>query len=145
MSTRKPRSDSTTAALFAIENARKPAPEPPIHAPLRDCDKPFWAAIVAGRGRDEWRNVDLVLAAQLARCQADIEREAAILDTEGTVLDGRANPRAAVVEAMVKRELALMRSLRMGGSATGKAETIQNARSLETKYSDLNTGSLIAR
>jgi hypothetical protein len=71
--------------------------------------------------RDEWTDTDLVVAAQLARCQADIESQSAALNLEGFVLlsnkeDGNPipNPRAAIVETLVRREQALLRSLQMG-------------------------------
>src|ERR1035437_4638042 len=109
MKARKPRSDSTTAALIAIENARKPPPAPPAHVKLRDSDKPYWDSIIAGRARDEWTPVSLVLAAQLARCQSDIETEQATLAAEGSVIAGKVNPRATVVDVLGKRQMALMR------------------------------------
>src|SRR5688500_10280803 len=101
---RRPRSDSITAALKAMTNAGMPDIEPPPHCTLRDGDRPFWAGIMQARARDQWTPVDLVVAAQLARCQADIERG----DSEN-------------VEELVRREMALMRTLRLGGAAAGRA------------------------
>lgn len=132
MKNRKPRSDSTTAAIHAIESARKPPLTPPAHMNLRDGDRPYWDAIIAGRARDEWTPVTLVLAVQLARTQADIEIEGAMLAAEGSIVEARANARAQVVDVLVKRSMALMRTLRMGGQALGKTPTIENARRLES-------------
>ena len=42
---------------------------------LRDCDRPFWNAIIAGRAREEWRDIDLSLAVLLARVQSDYVTE----------------------------------------------------------------------
>lgn len=134
MSTRRPRSDSTNAAIFAIKSAQQPLPDVPSHIALREIDRPFWSAIMTGRARSEWQPADLALACQLARCQADIEQEAATLTAEGSVLDGRANPRVMVLDVLTKRQMALMRTLRMGGSQVGRAETLQNGRRLERKY-----------
>lgn len=144
---RKLRSDSTTAAIFAIEAARKPPPAPPPQMTLRDCDRPYWDAIIAGRARDEWTPVTLVLAVQLARSQADIESESATLADEGSIVDGKVNPRAAFIDLLQKREMALMRTLRMGGTALGKTPTIENARRLESGARSLFAGEddLIAR
>ena len=145
MKARKPRSDSTTAALFAIENARKPPPAPPAHVKLRDSDKPYWDSIIAARARDEWTPVSLVLAAQLARCQSDIEIEQATLTVEGNVIDNKVNPRATVIDVLAKRQMALMRSLRMAGTALGKTPTIENNRRMERSYSEAGFDDLIAR
>jgi hypothetical protein len=66
----------------------------------------------------------LVVAAQLSRTQADIEREQVLLDSEGSVIDNAkgtpiANPRFTVLENLARREMALMRSLRMAGKDGG--------------------------
>ena len=131
MKTRKPRSDSITAVIFAIENTRKPLPEPPAQMILRDSDRPFWDAIITGRAYEEWTAVTLVLAVQLARTQADIEQETATLVAEGSILDGKVNPRCQVIDVLEKRQMALLRTLRMGGTALGKTPTIENGRALE--------------
>jgi len=65
-----------------------------------------------------------VVAAQLSRCQADIEAESITLDGEGAVVTNDrgtpvCNPRVAVLEQLARREMALMRCLRMGGRASG--------------------------
>ena len=121
-----PKADTASAAVRAMVDAAKPPPEPPPHVRLRDGDRPFWDGIVRARGRDEWTDADLVVAAQLARCQADIERESARLDDESTVIENArgtpvCNPRVSVLEQLARREMALMRSLRMGGRVAGDA------------------------
>jgi hypothetical protein len=68
----------------------------------------------------------LAVAAQLARTQADIEREQVLVDAEGSVIANDrgtpiANPRFAVLEQLARREMALMRTLRMGGRVSGDA------------------------
>lgn len=117
--------------------ASSPPPAVPGHVRLRETDLPFWDGIVRARTRDEWSAADLVVAAQLARCQYDIERESILLDDEGTVVVNDrgtqiANPRVSVLEQLARREMALLRTLRMGGAAAGgdkrdleKARTIQ--------------------
>jgi hypothetical protein len=114
--TRKPRSDSTKAAIEAMVNASLPLLQPPAHVRLRPQDRPFWEAIIASRARGEWSPTDLVVAAQLARCQADIETESERLDAEGSVLENARgtpvmNPRHSVLEQLARKELALMRSV----------------------------------
>ena len=135
--TRKKRSDSATAAIEAMVNAARPLPDVPSHIRLRPEDRPFWEGIVRARAREEWIDADLVVAGQLARCQYDIERESAMLETEGSVLlNARGsqvmNPRHSVLEQLARREMALMRSLRIGGSeAGGDRRDLDKARKLQ--------------
>ena len=137
MKTRKPRSDSTTATIYALEKARKLPLAAPADINLRQVDQPFWDAIITGRAYDEWTPVTLVLAAQLARTQADIEKESDTLITEGAIVAGKVNPRCQVIDLLEKRQMALMRTLRMGGTPLGKTPTIENARALELKARSL--------
>ena len=103
---------------------------------MRDGDRPFWDSIVRARSRDEWTPADLVIAAQLARAQADIEFESKQLDLEGSVVENARgtqvmNPRVTVLEQLARREMALMRTLQMGGSARGRKEDVLKQRTLE--------------
>lgn len=118
-------------------SAAKPLPSLPGHVRLRPEDLPFWEGIVRARARDEWTDADLVVAAQLARCQHDIERESLALEGEGSVLRNDRgtmvmNPRHAVLEQLARREMALMRALRIGGSeAGGDRRDLDKARKLQ--------------
>lgn len=116
--------------------AAQPIPTAPKHVRMRDCDAPFWEGIIRARARDEWTEADLVVAVQLARCQADIEAESQRLEGEGSVLENQRgtpvmNPRHAVLEQLSRREMALMRSLQMGGTARGDKRDVQNARNIQ--------------
>lgn len=111
-------------AVRAMLDAGKRQLSPLRHTKLRPQDRPFWRGIVRARARDEWTDANLVVAAQLARCQADIETQQGLLDTEGSILEnarGTAvmNPRVTVMEQLARREMALMRTLRMGGELAG--------------------------
>lgn len=133
---RKKRSDSADAAINAMLNAAKPLPDVPAHVRLRDQDLPFWDNIVRARARDEWSDADLIVGAQLARCMADIEAESIKLDSEGSVIENQRgtpvmNPRHAVLEQLARREMALMRSLQMTGSAKGDKRDIEKSRQLQ--------------
>lgn len=133
---RKKRSDSEAAAISAMLNAAKAPHAVPAHTRLRPGDDAFWQGILLSRAHDEWTPADLVVAAQLARTQADIERQQESLDAEGTVLENARgtpvmNPRVTVLEGLARREMALMRSLRMGGKPAGDARDTANARKVE--------------
>lgn len=120
----------------AAINAALPVISPPAHVRLREQDAPFWVDIVKSRAREEWSKSDLVVAAQLARCQADIESESLQLESEGSVIENNRgtpvmNPRHAVLEQLSRREMALMRSLQMVGSAKGDKRDVEKARKLQ--------------
>ncbi len=125
MTVKRTRSDSAASAVKAMLNAAKEDLRPPGHVNLRNGDEPFWIGVVRGRARDEWTETDLVVAAQLARCLHDIELEQLLLDSEGAVVVNDkgtqiVNPRVSVLEQYARREMALMRTLRMGGKVPGE-------------------------
>ena len=136
MVTKRNRADSAASAVKAMVNAAKDIIQVPEHVKLRDGDKVFWDGVVRARARDEWTETDLVVAAQLARCLHDIEKEQALMDAEGTVVPNDrgtlvVNPRVSVLEQFARREMALMRTLRMGGRAAGAARDEAPARKIE--------------
>jgi hypothetical protein len=137
---RRPRTDSIEQTIKLMEDVVKGPPEPPAHVKLRPWDMPFWDAIIRQRARDDWTEVDLVVAAQLARTQADIETESALLETEGTIGTGGqkqdvVSPRLSVVGLLCKREMALLRTLRLGG--VGNAANAAERRRLERQAESL--------
>ncbi len=136
MATKRNRADSAASAVKAMVNAAKDDIQIPAHVKLRDGDRVFWDGVVRARARDEWTETDLVVAAQLARCLHDIENEQVLMDAEGTVLPNDkgtlvVNPRVSVLEQFARREMALMRTLRMGGRAAGAARDEAPARKIE--------------
>lgn len=125
-------SNSTTAAIDAMAAAATPLPLPPKHTPLHADELKFWDGLMRSRARSEWVAADLVLAAHLCRCQCAIEKEARLLEREGAVLDGpRLNPRATVLDALHRRQFAIFRSLRLGGSVAGRAADLQPGRKVQ--------------
>jgi hypothetical protein len=116
--------------------AAKGPPDVPKHVKLRPGDAPFWDGIVRARAYDEWTGADLAVAAQLARTQADIEREQELVDAEGSVITNDrgtpiANPRFAVLEQLARREMALMRSLRIACHVAGDARDDAGRRKIQ--------------
>ena len=133
---KKPKADSAAAAVKAMFDAAREPIKVPAHVKLRPEDSPFWSGIISSRARDEWTDSDLVVAAQLARCQFDIERESASLEIEGTVIENArgtmvSNPRLNVLEQLARREMALMRTLRMGGRIAGDTRDEAGRRKIE--------------
>ncbi len=116
--------------------------QPPEHVKLRDGDQVFWLGVVRARARDEWTETDLVVAGQLARCLHDIEKEQLLLDADGTVVTNDkgtlvVNPRVSVLEQFARREMALMRTLRMGGRIAGDARDESGRRKIERQSSKI--------
>jgi len=118
-----------------MEDVAKGPPDPPAHVKLRPWDMPFWDGIIAQRARDDWTEVDLVVAAQLARTQADFETESLGLEHEGTTTSKGLNPRFLVVEKLANREMALIRTLRLAG--LGNASDVKERRRLERQAESL--------
>ena len=130
------RSDSAASAVKAMLNAALPELPVPAHVTLSDEALKFWGGITRARARDEWREVDLVVAGQLAECQALIESESVALRAEGTLQKNDRgtvveNPRNRVIQNLAQREMALMRTLLMGGKASGDARNHIGARKVE--------------
>lgn len=148
------KSDTIAGAVAAFEGALTEI-EPPPHIKLRDGDYPFWSAIVRARAKDTWTDIDLVHAANLARTQADIEKNQEMLDLEGFTLTNErgtvvANPRHSILETLSRRAVALSRSLQVHAHATvgdsheavKKNKAQANAQKTAQKIAD---DSLIAR
>jgi hypothetical protein len=136
MTTKKNRADSATSAVKAMVDASKDLIQVPAHVTLREGDHPFWTGVLCARARDEWTDTDLVVAAQLARCQRDIESQQVWLDEEGAVIPNDRgtmvmNPRVSVMEQLARREMALMRTLQMGGRVAGDARDKAPGRKIE--------------
>lgn len=110
---RRARSDSITAAVIAAQ--AQSAINPPDFVAMRDCDWPFWKAIVAARAAASWNAADLVHAARLARCHADIERVQSDIDADGEM---EANNKHRLLETLLKRSVYLSRLLHVHAEAT---------------------------
>jgi hypothetical protein len=110
-------SDTAAGAAQAFIDAAKGLAVPPRHIQLRPQDLPYWQAIVALRARDQWTEVHLVAAAQLARTQADITTWSELLAQEQPVVYTgpnsipKVNPLVTAVETATRRQLAIMRAL----------------------------------
>jgi hypothetical protein len=77
---RKTRSDSSETASRAIQYAANGAPEPPEFIKLPERARPFWLAIMKTKAYSSWTPNDLVVAASLARINAEIERYHAMVE-----------------------------------------------------------------
>lgn len=129
---RRPRSDSAKAAVAASQAVALGPLPPPAHVRLRDCDRPFWNAIVTARPRDTWTDADLVLAGNLARVYADMETLQDSIERDGMLIEGKINPACDLLDKMTRRALATGRQLMVATIATvGKAQDIHKGAALE--------------
>ena len=136
--------DTAAGAAQAFIDAAKGLAEPPAHVQLLDKDTPYWQAIVSLRAKDEWTEVMLVAAAQLARTQADIEEWTRQLRTESPIIltgphdTEKVNPLITAIETATRRQLALMRSLGLVSmedrdAAKKRQQTLKSARQASAK------------
>lgn len=112
---RKNRSDSHTTEG---EMLRTPLPKPPEHIHLPDDCMAHWWAIVGTKAADAWTAHDLEYAAELARCQADLERLRGEIRAEGDIIDGKLNPKRRLEDQLVQRAIRLSRLLQVHALAT---------------------------
>lgn len=144
--TRRQRSDSSKAAVQATQNAALGPLQPPAHVTLPDAAVPFWKAIMLNRPRDRWNDADLAMAAVMARDQAMVERLQSELLTEDDVIDGKVNPKHALVEKLARRVVSLARALHVHAEATtGRSQNQGKALELEQAARQAEDDDLIPR
>lgn len=121
--------------------------KPPEHCPLRPQDVPFWNSIVSVRCN--WTTVDLIFAANMARCMADIEQAQKQLDLEGPVVENQRgtqimNPLFTVIEQLTRRSMSMSSKIQVHAAATvgeaknnkGKNAKHQNAQAAHEVVED---------
>lgn len=149
--TRK-RADSAHEQSKIMADALK-GKKPPAHLKLREGDEPFWNAIINARA--EWTDVDLAHAANLARCQADIETVQKMLDQEGMVVKNErgtmvANARFAILETLSRRSVAISSKIQVHAAATIGESKLSNGKNKAKRKSleameEVEDDDLIAR
>ena len=118
------RVDNASGATKAHQAASTAPPPIPPHIHLRPQEIPFWNDILRARALDEWGRIELVLAAQLARTQAEIEEGARLIhsgDREQMETKGYPSVRAvrSNISTLLMQQINLMRSLRIVGNVVG--------------------------
>ena len=118
--------DSVGFAVDTAKDLAKELPQPPQH--LDDAAMQYWPVIVRAKRLSAWTDVDLALAASLARDLALIDRLAAELEAEGhTLTDGKgkkyAHPAANLLDQATRRTVTTSRALQIHAIATtGKSD-----------------------
>ncbi len=148
---RRKRSDSAAAAVAAHQAVALGPLPPPECVTLRTGDVPYWNAIVQARARDTWTDPDLILAATMARAQADIERLNGDIERIGPIVaaaNGQPIISAEVKlqELLTRRVMALARMLHVHAEATiGKSEDAAKALGNERQARAQDDDDLIPR
>lgn len=114
------RADSSHVQTKIMTDALKGI-NPPDCVTLEERDMPFWQAII--NARHAWTTVDLIHAANLARCMASIEDNTEKLKDEGDVIENHRgsavmNPRFSILEQLSRRAVALSAKLQVHAAAT---------------------------
>ena len=125
MTAKRQRSDSATAAVMAFNSAQKQIPSP---KPLNDAEQVYWAAITRARAREDWTDVDLLHAWNLAKLMWQIEEShleiaekgMTVVNEKGTQID---NPAFSRLEKLTRLATSLSTKLHVHDEATvGKSE-----------------------
>lgn len=157
MTSKKKRIDSAIGQQEIIQKSLSSEVQIPHYVELRDCDMPFWYAITRARAKSEWKEHELILAAQLARCQADIEIEQEKLYLEGTTTENArgtpvTNPRFGAIAQLKAIQLSTLKALSLHtGAGVPKRELTKRtniAQETEAKVDEAlmnDDDSLIAR
>ena len=129
---RRQRADSAATAVQAAQNAALGPREPLPYAPVPDAVLPFWEAVMRNRPRDRWNDLDLANAAVLSWAQYDVARLNAEIASEGDIIDGKLNPKHALLDKLARRIMSLSRLLHVHPEATeGRAR--ESGKSLEAE------------
>lgn len=144
MPKKKSRSDSRQKKTELMAQAINGI-KPPAHLNLRPRDLPFWAAIIDARAT--WTDVDLSHAANLARCQSDIEFLQNEISEQGNTLKNErgtevSNPRHVLLETLTRRSVALSRMLQVHAGATVGEAKLSRGKN-EQKAKSLNAAKKI--
>jgi len=145
------KSDAVQSLLEAFGAARGGLILPPHMYQLTEDAVPYWETITKERAKGDWSDADLVVAAQLAQLHADVaivkDELSKLIRSGGHVVPSSTgsltrHPLFDVVKGLVAEELALRRSLRMGGFAAGQpkdtAKAARNERDARDTLSDNN-------
>lgn len=123
------RSDSTASEIKAFSAAQKQI-DPP--KPLNENEMLYWAAITRARAREDWTEIDLYHAWNLAKLEWLIEQSHNEIEEEGmTVTNGKGtqidNPAFSRLEKLTRLALSLSTKLHIHAEATvGKSEDSAN-------------------
>jgi len=144
---KRTKSDSTKAAVKAVQAATAGPIKPPAFVKVQKRDVSRWNAIVQARPRDTWNDADLILAAHLARAYGDMADLETLIEEQGMITPEGVNPACNMLDKATRRALALARQLKVDAISTvGKSRDIRKGSELEaTARRSLEDDDLIPR
>ena len=119
------RTDSKENAAKIMAKAAQPLTVP-SNVPLEKDDLAFYNNVLAEFARSEWTQHALEIAAMMARCMCDLNREQQMLRKEGYIITRQngttvENPRTRIVKGLTGDLLSLRRSLGVNARARDEA------------------------
>ena len=115
------RTDSKESAAQIMKAAMQPITVP-SNVPLSREDIPFYHNVISEFARSQWTEHALEIAAMMARCMCDLNREQQMLRKEGYITTRQngttvENPRTRIVKGLTGDLLSLRRSLGVNARA----------------------------
>lgn len=118
MSNRRARTDSARGAKEIFDGA-KIILDPPLDIDLGEGVRPYWDKLVRAKATRAWQDQDLLMLVELARNLYRTEKlSAEMLYEEEVTEDGKANPKSAIIDQLVKRARMIMIMLQIHPEAT---------------------------
>lgn len=128
MSTRRKRSDSASAAMEATQAALVRF-DPPSFVSLHDGARPFWDAIVETKHKDSWTPNDLIVAANLANINFEIDKYTRVIEKASRLTKEDVGYRVSALHKvlidLVAQSQSLARALQVHARATQGESTFQ--------------------
>lgn len=118
MSNRRARTDSARGAKEIFDGA-KIILDPPLDIELGEGVRPYWDKLVRAKATRAWQDQDLLMLVELSRNLYRTEKLSAEMLYEDEVKeDGKANPKSAIIDQLVKRARMIMIMLQIHPEAT---------------------------
>ena len=121
MSSKRQRIDTEKGAKEIFKGASVLL-DPPLGIDLGDGIRPYWDKLVSSKATRAWEVQDLLLLVELSRNLFRTEKLSREMLFEDEVIEGKANPKSAIIDQLVKRARTIMIYLQIHPEATqGKA------------------------
>ena len=109
--------NSATSAVAGFSGIIDDAILPPAGVELRsEKEHLIWNHFTRTRAKKDWRDMDLILLAKIVKMEADIRAAQVELDAAGMIVENKRgtqipNPLISVIDTLVRRQLAVIRSM----------------------------------
>ena len=137
---RKGRSDSPDSQSKALQEVDNEIPVPDGVLLKSDMERTLWLQFTRARGRESWREFDLVLLSKVVRLEADIRTYQLTVDKSGPLIRNQRgtlveNPMLRVIDTLTRQQLAVIRSMSLtqmpGDARTHNSAGLEAERALD--------------